>query len=148
MTAYARTCRGRFTRDADRAKLGGVCAGIADYFGFNLCMTRFLYVIFFFCAMPFAILTYVAIVLLVPAESTRDEFVVERVIRRTRQYRTSRRERRNARRRDRQAAEAETRRSVDEEIGRRAESLEERLRRIEEYVTSSRYQLDEEFRKL
>ena len=148
MTAYARTCWSRFTRDADRARLGGVCAGIADYFGFNLCMTRFLYVIFFFCAMPFAILTYIAIVLLVPAESTRDEYIVERVIRRTRQYRTSRRERRNARRRDRQAAEAEARRSVDEEISRRAESLEERLRRIEKYVTSSRYQLDEEFRKL
>jgi phage shock protein C len=148
MTAYARTTCHRFTRDADRAKLGGVCAGIAEHFGLNLCMTRFLYVIFFFCAMPFAILTYIAIVLLVPAESTRDEFIVERVIRRTRQFRTSRRERRKARRRDRQAAEEEARQSADEEIRARAESLEERLRRIEKYVTSSRYQLDEEFRNL
>ena len=35
-----------------------------------------------------------------------------------------------------------------EEVRRRARSLEERLARIEKYVTSKRYQLDEEFRNL
>ena len=50
MTAYATTSQGRFTRNADRAVLGGVCAGIADYFGFNLRVTRLLAIIASFSA--------------------------------------------------------------------------------------------------
>ena len=59
----------RFYRDKDRALLGGVCAGIADYFGFNLRVTRFLAFIAFLMAMPMAILAYFALVLLVPSRS-------------------------------------------------------------------------------
>ena len=59
----------RFYRDKDRAILGGVCAGVADYFGFNLKVTRFLAFIAFLMAMPMAILAYFALVLLVPSRS-------------------------------------------------------------------------------
>ena len=52
MTAHATMSHRRFTRDADRACIGGVCAGFADYFGFNLRVTRFLVIIAFFVAMP------------------------------------------------------------------------------------------------
>ena len=139
MTATATTCR-RFTRDADRAMVGGVFAGLARHFGFNLCVTRFLGIIAFFAAFPFMLFAYIAAVLLVPSESWQDEYIVERVIRRRRSRRRCRRERR-------EAAE-EVRREKSEEIRRRARSLEERLARIEKHVTSSRYQLDEEFRNL
>ena len=71
MTAYTDVHERRFYRDADRATLGGVCAGIADYFGFNLCVTRFLAVIAFLMAMPMVVVAYIAIVLLVPARSFR-----------------------------------------------------------------------------
>ncbi len=142
MTAHV-TYR-QFTRDADRAMLGGVCAGVADYLGFNLCITRFLFVIFFCVAMPFALIAYIAIVLLVPAESTRDEYIVERIVRRRKRRRMSRRQRRHAQRQ----AEEDAIQQAAEEVNRRAESLEERLRRIEKHVTSGRYQLDEEFRNL
>ena len=130
----------RFTRDADRAMVGGVCAGIADYFGFNLCVTRILFLIFFFAAMPFAIIAYLALVFLVPASSRGDEYVVERIVRRCRPRRMSRKARR------REAEEA--RRTAAEDVSRRARELEERLARIEKHVTSRRYQLDEEFRNL
>ena len=139
MTAYATTSQGRFTRNADRAVLGGVCAGIADYFGFNLRVTRLLAIIAFFVAMPVTILTYIAVVLLVPAESAGYSRKVDREIRRKRR-RMSRRERR-------EAAE-EARREAADALGERARSLDERLARVEKYVTSSRYDLDREFRNL
>jgi phage shock protein C len=139
MTAYATTSQGRFTRNADRAVLGGVCAGIADYFGFNLRVTRLLAIIAFFVAMPVTILTYIAVVLLVPAESAGYSRKVDREIRRKRR-RMSRRERR-------EAAE-EARREAADALGERAHSLDERLARVEKYVTSSRYDLDREFRNL
>jgi len=139
MTAYATTSQGRFTRNADRAVLGGVCAGIADYFGFNLRVTRLLAIIAFCVAMPVTTLVYIAVVLLVPAESTRSSYKVEREVRR-KWRRMSRRERR-------EAAEVARREAADA-LSERARLLDERLARVEKYVTSSRYDLDREFRNL
>lgn len=142
MTARATSSYRRFTRDADRAMIGGVCAGIANHFGFNLCVTRFLFVIFFFAAFPFALIAYLAVVFLVPAESRGDEYIVERVIR------CRRRRPRRASRRERREAAEEARQQEADEVQERARSLEERLARIEKHVTSRRYRLDEEFRNL
>lgn len=145
MTAYASTHDRRFTRDTDRGVVAGVCAGIADYFGFRLCAVRAIFIVALFVAFPFAVLTYLAIVLLVPAESSRYEYVVEReVIHRRRRRRMSRRERRRA------EAEAEEQERVRkaEQVKERYRSLDDRLARIEKYVTSSRYDLDREFRNL
>jgi len=139
MIAHATTSQGRFTRNADRAILGGVCAGVADYFGFNLRVMRLLTVIAFCVAMPVTILTYIAVVLLVPAESTGYSRTVEKEVRRKRR-RMSRRERR-------EAAE-DARREARDALDERARSLDERLARVEKYVTSSRYDLDREFRNL
>ena len=147
MTAYASTHQRRFTRDADRGVVAGVCAGIADYFGFRLCAVRFIFIIALFVAFPFTVLTYIAVVLLVPSESSRYEYVVEREVihrRRRRRRRMSRRERRRA------EAEAEEQERVrrTEQVRERYRTLDERLARIEKYVTSSRYDLDREFRNL
>ena len=141
MTAYVSTHDRRFTRDADRGVVAGVCAGIADYFGFRLFAVRAIFIIALFVAFPFAALTYIAIVLLVPSES-RYEVVVEREIRCRR--RMSRREQRRA---DAEAREQEQARKT-EQVRERYRSLDERLARIEKYVTSSRYDLDREFRNL
>ena len=118
----------RFYRDADRAVLGGVCAGLADYFGFNLRVTRFLAFIAFLMAMPMAVVTYLGIVLLVPAKSLRargrggdPEF--KRALRSSPQQTMS-------------------------DVRRRFQMLDRRLARLEKYITSSRYQLDQEFRNL
>ena len=139
MTAHTSATYRRFTRDTDRAVLAGVCAGIANYFGFNLCATRVLFVIACFAAMPIPLIAYIAIVFLVPAESSRHGHAVKRESRRRRR-RMSRRERA-------QVAEEEGQQAADA-FDERRRSLDERLARIEKYVTSSRYSLDREFRNL
>lgn len=139
MTAPATTSFSRFTRDSDRALIGGVCAGIADHFGVNLRVTRLLLVIAFFVAMPLTVIAYIAIVLLIPATSHGYGFEPLRKPRRKR-CRMSRRERRQA--------EEEARQEASDAFARRCRSLDERLAQIEKYVTSSRYSLDREFRNL
>ena len=118
----------RFYRDADNAVLGGVCAGLADYFGFNLRVTRLLAIIAFFMAMPMTVIAYFAIVFLVPAQSNRD-----------RDPRIDPELRKAVR-----SAPAQTM----SDVRSRFKSLDRRLARLEKYVTSSRYQLDREFRSL
>lgn len=132
MTTFAGTSGGRLYRDADRAVLGGVCAGLATYLGFNLKVTRFLAVIAFLCAFPFALIAYLAAVFLIPSSSSK--------IYNAERYEEIRKE----------ELREEIRRAKPtvDEVRRRYESMDERLARIEKYVTSSRYGLDEEFRRL
>ena len=127
MTGHASVPQRRFFRNADKAMLGGVCAGIADYFGFNLFVTRLLVVIAFF-TMPMTLLGYLALVLLIPSVSTKD----------------------NPRPVDPEFHRA-VRSSPSQTMGDvrgRFKSLDRRLARLEKYVTSSRYQLDREFDRL
>ena len=132
MTTFAGATERRLYRDADRAVLGGVCAGLARYLGFNLKVTRFLAVIAFLCAMPFAIVGYLAAVFLIPSSSSRIyDAAAEDALRKE----TLREEIRRAK-------------PTVEEVRRRYESMDERLAKIEKYVTSSRYELDEKFRRL
>ena len=146
MTAYASTQDRRFVRNADRACVGGVCAGIADYFGFRLCAVRAIFIVALLVAFPYALVAYVAIVLLVPAESGRGACAAESatLCRKRRRSRMSRRERRQAEAEAAAAGRAER----AEKVRERYRSLDERLARIEKYVTSSRYDLDREFRNL
>jgi len=127
MSDYASRSQQRFYRNADKAMLGGVCAGLADYFGFNLRVTRVLAFIAFLMAMPMAVISYLAIVFLVPARSVQPEPAVDAAFHRA--VRSS----------PGQAAS---------DIRARFQSLDRRLARLEKYVTSSRYQLDREFRNL
>ncbi len=132
MTSYAGTTERRLYRDADRAVLGGVCAGLARYLGFNLKVTRFLAFIAFLCAMPFAIVGYLAAVFLIPSSSSRDyDAVVD-----------------DERRKEALREEIRRAKPTVDEVRRRYESMDERLARIEKYVTSSRYELDEKIRRL
>jgi phage shock protein C len=132
MTGFAGTTGRRLYRDADRAVLGGVCAGLATYLGFNLKVTRFLCVIAFLCAFPFAVVAYLAAVLVIPSSSSRiydDELREEH--------------RKEALREEILRAKPTVR-----DVRERYRDMDERLARIERYVTSSRYKLDEEFRRL
>ena len=128
MNSYETVDSRRFYRSADKRVLGGVCGGLAEYFGFNLKVTRLLAVIALFMAPPFAIVSYLATVVLVPVAPQP---------RRERQY------------------DAEFRRSMRSspaqamsDVRRRFQALDRRLARLEKYVTSSRYSLDQEFRNL
>ena len=127
----------RFYRDADRAVLGGVCAGLAGYMGFNLRVTRCLAFIAFLMAMPIAVIGYLAAVFLIPSATSRDfDVATERHFRRRHK---SRKKRKPA------TASAATR---TDEIKRRCEALDERLVRLEKLVTSRRFQLEQELSRL
>lgn len=120
--------RRRFYRNSKRRILGGVCAGIADYFGFNLCATRFLAIISLLVFPPVTILAYIACVLLVPSDRKVAASAVPDP------------EFRKAMRSDPGGTLAE--------VKRRFQKLDARLARLERYVTSSRFNLDQEFRNL
>jgi len=128
VSGYETIARRKFYRSRDRAVCGGVCAGLADYFGFNLKMTRVLAVFAFFMAMPVTLIAYFGTVFLVPAASSGDrepdydpEF--------------------------RKALRSAPRQTLGD-VRRRFQSLDSRLARLERYVTSSRFNLDQEFKKL
>lgn len=128
MNSYETADSRRFYRSSEKRVLGGVCGGLAEYFGFNLKVTRLLAVIALFMAPPFAIVSYLATVVLVPAAPAP---------RQEREY------------------DAEFRRSMRSspaqamsDVRRRFQALDRRLARLEKYVTSSRYSLDQEFRNL
>jgi phage shock protein C len=142
MSAYVSNARCGLSRDADRALVAGVCAGLARHFGFNLRVTRVLAVIAFLTAMPFFLVAYTIAVIVLPSQSSGDEYVVERIVRRRRHRRKSRREWHGEEDVDVARREAEV------QVAERARALEERLARIEKHITSSRYRLEEEFGKL
>lgn len=150
MNSYSETSQSRLYRDADRAMLGGVCAGLANYFGLNLKVTRFLAFIAFLMAMPFAVFGYLAAVLLIPAESrpVYDGRASSRGCwRKRRRSRASRtRETRRAERNE-AAAEIPTGPTI-KQVRERYRSLDKRLAELEKQVTSPRFQLEQEFRKL
>ena len=132
MTGFAGTTGRRLYRDADRAVLGGVCAGLATYLGFNLKVTWLLCIIAFLCAFPFAAIANLAAVLVIPSSSSRiydDEI-------------------REARRKEALREEILRAKPTVRDVRERYREMDERLARIERYVTSSRYKLDEEFRQL
>ncbi|MEO1203501.1 MAG: envelope stress response membrane protein PspC [Pseudomonadota bacterium] len=118
----------RFYRNRDRGMIGGVCAGLADYFGFNLCITRVLAVIALFWAMPLTLIAYFGVVLLVPSKSLAGaEPPVDREFA--------------------QALRSSPGQTMSD-LRSRFQSLDRRLARLEKYVTSQRFQLDREFRDL
>ena len=132
MSTYAGTTGRRLYRDADRAVLGGVCAGLSTDLGFNLKVTRFLCVVAFLCAFPFAVIAYLVAVLVIPASSSRvyDEYDYEE------------------RRKEALREEILRAKPTAQDVRERYKAMDERLAKIEKYVTSRRYQLDEELRRL
>jgi len=149
MNTYSEMSAGRLYRDADRAVLGGVCAGLAGRFGLNLKVTRFLAFIAFLMAMPMAVLAYLAAVFLLPAESRGEDIIVERhccwSVRRSRRRERSRKKR--ERRAERESAATPTGPTV-KEVRKKYQTLDKRLAELEKQVTSPRFQLEQEFRKL
>ena len=130
----------RFYRDADRAVLGGVFAGIAGYLGFNLCVTRFLAVVLLFMTGPFLVIAYFAAVILTPAASGRS-FPDGSIGRR--------RDRRKRRKRKEAASEAPIPRAVRAEtLRQKCAELDARLQQLEKHVTSRRFQIDQELSQL
>ncbi len=118
--------RNRLYRNPDRAILAGVCAGIADWLGLNLTALR---VIVILLAIPFTavmIIGYLVLWVLVPKQPID-------------LYRDDREE----------AFWHEVRRSPSDSVSRlnrRFRDLDDRLREMEAWMTSSEFRIDRELR--
>ncbi len=128
MSNYDSIPRRKFYRNRDRAMVAGVCAGLADYFGFNLKVTRILAFIALCIATLVTLVAYFGVVLLVPAAPRNSGEA---------QYDPE----------FRKAVRSAPRQTLGD-VRRRFQSMDSRLARLERYVTSSRFNLDQEFRKL
>lgn len=110
----------RFYRDPRHGKLMGVCAGVAEYFDWNVTLIRILAIIALFWFSALTLVAYLILGFLLPTK-TDEEY--------------GRSVRRSA---------GETFRDVRH----RCRELDMRLQHMEGYVTSSRYDLDRQFRDL
>ena len=114
-------------RNPNRGMLFGVCAGIADYFGFDVTVTRVLVIIGALFSFPLLFVAYLLLALLLPRKpfSGGDDRVdpVQRQVR---------------------SDPHDTLGSVRH----RFRDLDSRIQRLEKYVTSNRFKLDREFRQL
>lgn len=127
MTADSSTngyANGRLYRSADRGLIAGVCAGLAEYFGVDVTLTRVLVAVgaFFF---PILIVAYVVLALLLPKRSSMDAGGDDRDTELRRHVR------------------AEPHATLDS-VRHRFRDLDRRLQRLEKHVTSGRYRLDRE----
>ncbi|MGH8427280.1 MAG: envelope stress response membrane protein PspC [Gammaproteobacteria bacterium] len=118
----------RLYRDPERGMIMGVCAGIADYFGWNLTLVRVVVVLTFFFWWGITLVVYVIMGFLLPKkpqglyETAEDETFWRGV-----------------------------RRSPSEsfhDLRHRFRDIDLRMQRMEGYVTSNRYDLDRQFRDL
>lgn len=132
---HSDTARSRLCRDSGNGMIFGVCAGIADYFGFDLKITRVCVAVGGCVFFPTVIVIYVIMGLLlddnprVARERTREE------------QREKRREEYDELRRRVRSEPQATLRSVRH----RFRELDRRLQRLEKHVTSKKYRLQREF---
>lgn len=116
-------------KDRERGIIFGVCAGIADYFGFDLGVTRILVVLGLLFFFPTTLLIYIVMALILPkkpqATGERDE--VSSTLRRR--------------------VRSEPHGTLHS-VRHRFRELDTRLQRLEKYLTSSRFKLDREFENL
>jgi phage shock protein C len=118
----------RLYRIPRRGMIFGVCAGLADYFGFELTVTRVLVVLAALFSPPLVIVAYILLGFLLPVRSygENDANAADPVQRQVR---------------------ANPHGSLSN-VRYRFRDLDVRLQRLEKYVTSDRYRLDREFEQL
>ena len=118
----------RFYRDPRHAKVMGVCAGLADYFGWNVRVVRIVAIIALVWFNVLALIAYFALGFLLPTKPATlyDWDTDEHYWRSVR------------------CSAGNTFRDVRH----RFRELDMKLQHVESYVTSSRYDLDRQFRDL
>ncbi len=67
----------KLTRDLSDKWIAGVCSGLARYFNIDPLLMRFIWVLWFIAAAPFALIMYLFFVILMPASDKGTEYVTE-----------------------------------------------------------------------
>lgn len=117
----------RLYKDRENKVICGVCAGIAEYFGFDVTLTRLVAVLFLFM-FPATFIVYIGLCMLLPAKPAK-LYASEQDQEFWKGVRVSPT-------------------TTLSEVRHRFRSVEARLQRIERYVTSKNFSLDREFRDL
>lgn len=147
--------RGELYRNPSSGKIAGVCAGIADYFGWETWLVRILVVSGVLFGMPFLILGYVAAWFILDKNPKGQ--VKHSKYRRAGASKYSQDD--NAPQHDEQVNESikvkarvwqsgEPPKQAFHDIRRKFSSLEKQLQAIEQYVTSSEFTVAREINKL
>jgi phage shock protein C len=146
--------RGELYRNAEQGKIAGVCAGIADYFGWETWLVRILVVSGVLFGMPFLILGYVA-----------GWFILDKTPEKVAKgnYETSESHYANSHRRGQQNSDVsnesikvkariwqagEPPKQALYDIRRKFRSLEAKVQKMEQYVTSAEFTVSREINKL
>ncbi|MGS2720472.1 envelope stress response membrane protein PspC [Paraglaciecola aestuariivivens] len=150
---------GTLHRDPSKGKIAGVCAGLAEYFGIELWLVRILTLTgFFLLAPPFFFVGYIAawFILEKKPQGYASRTKAESSVHGTQDHKSMGKGWHNAvpeepekvvvKSKIWQAGEPPKQAFFD--IKQRFESNEERLRKMETYVTSSEFQLNREISKL
>ncbi len=118
----------RFYRDPHNGKLMGVCAGLADYFGWNVTFVRILAIIALIWFNAMALIAYFVLGFVLPTKPDRlyDWDADEEYSRSVRHSASG----------------------TFRDVGHRFRELDTKLQHVEGYVTSSRYDLERQFRDL
>jgi phage shock protein C len=119
-----RTNPHRLYRERQNAMLAGVCAGLAEYFGFNRKGVRLVVLISALAFMPFVIVSYIVLAILLPVRP--EEVVVDKE--RAEFWR--------------EVSNAPS--DVFSSVKHRFRELDHRLQRMEAFVTSREFEIDRE----
>jgi phage shock protein C len=117
----------RLYRDPQRGMIFGVCAGLAEYFALDIKITRVLVVVAAVFGMPVVFISYLVLGIMLPRKP--DAGPADRYDPVQRQVRSDPHD-------------------MLSSVRYRFRDLDSRLQRLEKYVTSSRFDLDSEFRRL
>ena len=141
--------RGELYRNAEQGKIAGVCAGIADYFGWETWLVRILIVSMVLFGMPFLILGYVAAWFILdksPEHVNKTRFDAGTYNNETKYNADVSNESIKVKARIWQSGEPPKQALHD--IRRKFRSLERKLQAMEQYVTSAEFTVSREINKL
>ena len=152
------TRRGELYRNPSRGKIAGVCAGIADYFGWETWLVRILVVSGVLFGMPFLILGYIAAWFILDKNPKFPSKQANAKYHRAEQEESANRYHNNHVNQDKTNEHIKVKARVWQsgeppkqafhDIRKKFASLEKQLQRIEQYVTSSEFTVAREINKL
>ncbi len=133
-------------RDKKRGKIGGVCAGLAAYFGMQIWLVRILAITALLFIPQIVFFAYLIAVFLVPTKAqlkrSRDEVLDDDVeTERVKQARFDKEL--NA-----EEMSLNTKRRTVRQFRDRFSKLDKRMQNLESYITSSQFELNKEFGKI
>lgn len=131
-------------RDPDKGKIAGVCAGIAEYFGWELWLVRIIVISGVLLSGSFFLVAYVAAWFILD----KKEVVQSRAGNSINVQSSNSQPETSVEVKAKVWQAGEPPRQAFYDINRRFSSMETRLRKMETYVTSSEFQLNREINRL